>query len=92
MKYAKGELKGDGEISTIQQIIQLGIDREEQAAALLGGDRGPEVTQHHRLQVLPGRAHQAYRRSLSPVRHGAGLRVQAGVQDRAADHWRLGAV
>ena len=91
MKYAKGELIGDGEISTIQQIIQLGIDREEQAAALLGGDRGHEVTQHHRLQVLlPGRPHQAYRRS--PVRHGAGLRVQAGVQDRAADHWRLGAV
>ena len=90
MKYAKGELIGDGEISTIQQIIQLGIDREEQAAALLGGDRGHEVTQHHRLQVPPGRAHQAYRRS--PVRHGAGLRVQAGVQDRAADHWRLGAV
>lgn len=90
MKYAKGELIGDGEISTIQQIIQLGIDREEQAAALLGGDRGHEVTQHHRLQVLPGRAHQGYRRS--PVRHGAGLRVQAGVQDRAADHWRLGAV
>ena len=29
VKYAKGELKGDGEISTIQQIIQLGIDREE---------------------------------------------------------------
>ena len=85
MKYAKGELIGDGEISTIQQIIQLGIDREEQAAALLGGDRGHEVTQHHRLQ-----AHQAYRRS--PVRHSAGLRVQAGVQDRAADHWRLGAV
>ena len=74
MKYAKGELIGDGEISTIQQIIQLGIDREEQAAALLGGDRGHEVTQHH----------QAYRRA--PVQHGAGLRVQAGVQDRAADH------
>ena len=90
MKYAKGELIGDGEISTIQQIIQLGIDREEQAAALLGGDRGHEVTQHHRLQVLPGRADQACRRA--PVRHGAGLRVQAGVQDRAADHWRLGAV
>ena len=84
MKYAKGELIGDGEISTIQQIIQLGIDREEQAAALLGGDRGHEVTRQHRLQVLPGRAHQAYRRA--PVRHGAGLRVQAGVQDRAADH------
>ena len=29
VKYAKGELKGDSEIATIQQIIQLGIDREE---------------------------------------------------------------
>ena len=29
VKYAKGELKGDGDILTIQQIIQLGIDREE---------------------------------------------------------------
>ena len=29
VKYAKGELKGDAEISTIQQMIQLGIDREE---------------------------------------------------------------
>merc|ERR1712012_149262 len=29
VKYAKGELKGDGEVTTIQQIIQLGIDREE---------------------------------------------------------------
>ena len=85
MKYAKGELIGDGEISTIQQIIQLGIDREEQAAALLGGDRGHEVTQHHCLQVLlPGRAHQGYRRA--PVRHRPGLRFQAGRQDRVADH------
>ena len=29
VKYAKGELKGDGDITTIQQIIQLGIEREE---------------------------------------------------------------
>ena len=28
-KYAKGELKGDAEISAIQQIVQLGLDRDE---------------------------------------------------------------
>ena len=28
-KYAKGDLKGDAEISAIQQIVQLGLDREE---------------------------------------------------------------
>ena len=59
--------------------------RAAQAAALLSGDRGHEATRHHRLQILlPGRAHQGYRRA--PVRHRPGLRVQAGGQDRAADH------
>ena len=29
VKYAKGDLKGDPEISTIQQMIQLGLEREE---------------------------------------------------------------
>ena len=29
VRYAKGELKGDPEISTIQQMIQLGLEREE---------------------------------------------------------------
>ena len=29
VKYAKGELKGDPEVATIQQMIQLGLEREE---------------------------------------------------------------
>ena len=28
-KFAKSEYKGDAEVSVIQQIIQLGLDREE---------------------------------------------------------------
>ena len=29
VKYAKGDLKGDPEIATMQQMIQLGLEREE---------------------------------------------------------------